>query len=104
MLQPHCKPNILGYRGFMLLAMAVAAMAACVAGPITHLVSAEVIEGPVSTLRMWTMVAVMRIEAVVHVAVEVVLPVEPGAGSDKHAAVEPLRPVITVGGAVVGRE
>jgi hypothetical protein len=42
-----------------------------VAAPITHLVSTEVIEGVVSTFRVWTMVAVMWIEAVVNVAVEV---------------------------------
>jgi len=33
--------------------------AACVAAPITHLVSAEVIEGLVSSSRKWTTVAVM---------------------------------------------
>jgi len=78
-----------------------ACVAACVAAPITHLVSAEVIEGLVSTSRKWTTVAVMWIEAVIHVAVEVVGAMEPGAGSDKDTAAEPLRPVVPVWSAVV---
>ncbi|MCU1331314.1 MAG: hypothetical protein JWM08_306, partial [Candidatus Angelobacter sp.] len=42
-------------------------------GPsVTHLVAAKVIEGFVSTLRMWTGVAVMWIEAVIHVTIEIV--------------------------------
>ena len=54
---------------------------ACVAAPISHLVSMEVIEGLVSTLRMWTNVAVMWIEAVINVAIELVGSAEPGTGS-----------------------
>jgi hypothetical protein len=77
------------------------ASAACVAAPITHLVSAEVIKGPISTLRMWTTVAVMWIEAVINVTAEVVRAVKPRAGSDEHAAVEPLGPVVPIWGAVV---
>jgi hypothetical protein len=61
----------------------------------------EVIERLFSTLRMWTNVAVMWIEAVINVAVEVVGAVEPGAGSDEHTAVEPLGSVVPIGGAVV---
>src|SRR5260370_33465565 len=83
--------------------MAAASMAsASVAAPITHLVSGEVIKGLVSTVRMWTMVAVMWIETVIHVAVEVVSTVEPRAGSDEHAAVEPLEPAVPVGRAAAG--
>ena len=76
----------------------------CVAAPITHLVSVEVIKGLVSTFRMWTSVAVMRIETVINVAVEVVGAVEPRADSDEHAAVKPLGSVVPVGGAVVRGE
>jgi hypothetical protein len=67
-----------------------------VAASITHLVSVEVIKGLVSTIRMWTSVALMWIEAVINVAVEVVGTVEPRAGSDEHAAAEPLRPIVSV--------
>jgi len=72
-----------------------------VAAPITHLVSVEVIEGLVSAFRMWTNVAVMGIEAVINVAVEVVGTVEPRADSDEHAAVKPLGPVVPVWRAAV---
>ena len=80
------------------------ASAANVSASITHLVSAEVIEGLISTRRTWTNVAMMWIEAVINVAAEVVGAVEPRAGSDKHAAVEPLGPVVPIWGAVVGGE
>ena len=88
----------------LFLTMASAAFVASafsVGASITHLVSVEVIEGRLSTLRMWTNVAVTWIEAVINVAAEVVGAVEPRAGSDEHAAVEPLGPVVPIWGAVV---
>jgi hypothetical protein len=57
---------------------------------IAHFVSVEMIKGLLATFRMWTSVAMLRIEAVVNVTVEVVRTVEPRAGSDEHAAAEPL--------------
>ena len=72
-----------------------------VTASITHLVSVEVIEGLISTLRMWTNVAVMWVEAVINVAEEVVGAVEPRASSEEHAAVEPLGSVVPIWGAVV---
>ena len=68
---------------------------------ITHFVSVKVVEGPVTTIRKWTAIAVMRIEAIVHVAVEAMRAVEPRAGSDEDTSAEPLRPVVAVRGAVV---
>jgi hypothetical protein len=59
------------------------------------------IEGFVSTFRVWTNVAVMWIKAVINVAVEVVRTVEPRACSDEHTAREPLRPIVSVRGAIV---
>jgi hypothetical protein len=64
----------------------------------------EVIKGLVSTVRMWTFVAVMWIETVINVALEVVGAVEPRAGSDEHAAAEPLGPVVPVWRAAVWGE
>jgi hypothetical protein len=72
----------------LFLAMPSVASAACMAAATTHLVSVEVVEGHVSTSRKWTTVAVMWIEAVINVAVEVVATVEPGADSDEDAAAE----------------
>jgi hypothetical protein len=77
------------------------ASAALVAASITHLVSVEVIEGLLSTFRMWTIVAVMWIEAVINVAMKVVGAVEPRAGSNEHAAGEPLGTVVPIWGAAV---
>jgi hypothetical protein len=74
------------------------------AAPITRLVAVEVIKGLVSTVRMWTFVAVMWIETVINVAVEVVGTMEPRAGSDEHAAAEPLGPVVPVWRAAVWGE
>ncbi len=71
----------------------MASSAASVAAPITHLISVEVIEGLVSDLDH---VAVMWIEAVINVTVEVVGAVEPGAGSDEDTAGEPLGPVVPI--------
>ena len=68
--------------------------AAGVAAPIPHLVSVEMIEGLVSAFRVRTNVAVMRIKAIINVAVEVAGTVEPGADSDEHAARKPLRPIV----------
>jgi hypothetical protein len=84
-------------------AMATAVTAAPVAAPVTHLVPVEVVEGSVSMLREWAAVAVLGVEAVVHVAVEVVGAMEPRAGSGKETAAEPLRPIVSVWGAVLRR-
>jgi hypothetical protein len=78
------------------------ASAADVTAPITHLVPVEVIEGPVSTERMRTAVAVTRIEAIINVADEVCGAVVPRAGTDERAVVEPFGPVVSVWGACVG--
>ena len=77
------------------------ASAAHVSASITHLVSVEVIEGLISTRRMWASVAVMWIETIINMAAEIVGAVEPRAGSDEHAAVEPLRAVVPIWGAPV---
>jgi hypothetical protein len=74
------------------------------AAPITHLVTAEMIECLISMFRMWTSVAVMWIEAIINMAAELVGAVEPGTGSDEHATVEPLGSVISIGGAVIWGE
>jgi hypothetical protein len=59
------------------------------------------IEGLVSTFRIWTNIAVMWIEAVINMTTKIAGAVEPGAGSNEDTAAEPLRPVVPVWGAVV---
>ena len=77
------------------------ASAACMAPSITHLISVEMIKGLFSASRMWTGITVMRIEAIINVAAELVGTVEPRAGSDEYAAVEPLGTVVAIWGAGV---
>jgi hypothetical protein len=88
----------------LLLLLPVAASSANVAPPIAHLVSVEMIKRLVSTVRMWTSVTVMRIEAVIDVSLEVMWAVKPRAGSDEYTAVKPLRAVVSIWRAIVRRE
>jgi hypothetical protein len=46
----------------------------------------------------------LRVIVVVDVAVEVIWTVKPGARPDKDAAAKPLRAVVAVGSAVIGRD
>jgi hypothetical protein len=64
----------------------------------------EVIEGFVSRIRMGTNVAMMWVETVINVSVEIVRAVEPRAGSDEHSAVKPLGPIVSVWGTGVRGE
>ena len=54
-------------------------------------------------VRVLAVIAVFGMVGVVHIAVEVGGAVEPGASSDEDSAGEPLRAVVAVGGAAVGR-
>ena len=53
--------------------------------------------------RVIAAVSVMRIEAIVYMAVEIVGAAVPGAGSDEDAVVEPLRSVVAVRSATIRR-
>jgi hypothetical protein len=46
---------------------------------------------------------VVRIVAVINVTVEAVRPMKPGPGADENSASEPIRTVVPIGGAVIGR-
>ena len=76
-------------------------LTAYMAASTVHLVSMEVIEGPISTRRKWTMVAVMWIKAVINVAVKALWTMKPGTGSDEDTAGKPLRAVVPVWSAAV---
>jgi hypothetical protein len=45
----------------------------------------------------------MRIEAVIHVAMETRRAVEPRAYTDKYTAIKPIRPVVPIWSAVIRR-
>jgi hypothetical protein len=81
--------------------MATSVTSYCMAASITHFVTVEVIKRPVSTVRMWTNVAMVGIESIINMAVKIVRAMEPRASPDEDAAVEPLRSVIPVWGTAV---
>jgi len=82
-------------------ARAVMARVAYVASPISRLISMEVIEALRSTLRQRSNVTVMRIKAVVNMAVKAVRPMKPGTSSKKHSAHKPIGTVIAVRSTVI---
>jgi hypothetical protein len=49
------------------------------------------------------MIAFAIVQVMIHVSVEVLRPMKPRTRADKHAAYEPLRPIITIRGAVIRR-
>ncbi len=80
---------------------AIVGSVAWVALGIMRLVSLEVVELLCAARGQRSMVAMMRIIAVVDVAIKAVRTVEPGAGSNKQPAHKPIRPVVAVGRAVI---
>src|SRR5580700_10321866 len=72
-----------------------------IASPIPRLVSLEVVEALRTAFGHRSSITVMRIIAVVDMAVEAARAVKPGAGSKKHAANKPIGPIVAVRSAVV---
>jgi hypothetical protein len=74
---------------------------AYIASPIPRLVCLEVIEALRAALRNGSVVTMMRIEAVVDMAIEAVRAVKPGASSEKYPAHKPIGPIVAVRSTVV---
>jgi hypothetical protein len=74
---------------------------AYVASPIPSLVCLEVVEAFRSAPWQRSNVTVMRIKAVVDMAVKAVRTMKPGASSKKHSAHKPIRPVVAVGSTII---
>src|SRR5579863_2465005 len=74
---------------------------AYVASPVPRLVSLEVVEALSPALRQRPNVTVMRVIAVVDMAVEAVMSVKPGASSNKQPANKPIGPIVAVRSAVI---
>jgi len=72
-----------------------------VALPVTSFISMEVVEPFLSAPWKRPGVTVVRIEAVIHVAVEAMTPMEPWAGSNKYPADKPVGPIVAVGRTVI---
>jgi hypothetical protein len=73
-----------------------------VALPVTSFISMEVVEPFLSAPWKRPGVTVVRIEAVIHVAVEAVRPMEPGTGAKEDATRKPVGAVVAVGRAIIG--
>ncbi len=72
-----------------------------VASPIPCLICLEVVEALRSALRQRSVVTMMRIKAVVDMAVKAVRAVKPWARSNKHPTDKPIGPIIAVRSTVV---
>jgi hypothetical protein len=83
-------------------AACIMARVACVTLPIPRLVGVEVVELLLAASWHRSNVTVMRIVAVVDMAVEAVRAVKPGAGANEQAAGKPIGPIVAVGSAVIG--
>jgi hypothetical protein len=79
----------------------VVASVAYMALPITRLVCVEVVVRLFPARRHGSGITVMRVVAVVYVAIEAVMTVEPRAGADEYPVTVPIWPVISVDGTVV---
>jgi hypothetical protein len=74
---------------------------AYVASAIARFVPLEVIEALRPAFRQRSNITMMRIKAVVDVAVKAVTAVKPGAGTKKHPANKPIGPIVAVRSAVI---
>jgi hypothetical protein len=81
----------------------IVASLAYVALPVARFISAETAEGMLTPPGHRAGVAVMRIIAVIDVAVEAMRAVEPRAGADEDSVCEPIRTIVAVGGTVIRR-
>lgn len=73
-----------------------------VALAVSRLIGMEIVERMFSPVGHGPSVAMARIIAIIHVAIEPVVTVEPGTCANKDAAGEPVWPVIAIGRAIVG--
>jgi hypothetical protein len=70
--------------------------------PIASLICVEVIKLLLSAARKRSTITVMRIIAVVDVAVKTVGTMKPGTSPNKQSSSKPIGPIVTVGSALIG--
>jgi hypothetical protein len=71
---------------------------------IMRLVGMEVVERRLPVRRIWAMIAMTRIVAIVDMAIKSARAVKPGSSSDEYPAHEPIGPIVAIGCTVVGSE
>jgi hypothetical protein len=64
-------------------------------------VALEAVERVFPAFWQGSMIAVVRIEALVDMAIKPMRPVEPGAGPDKYPSSEPIRAIVAIGRTVI---
>jgi hypothetical protein len=74
---------------------------AYVALPIARLVAVKVVELRLPATWQGPTVTVMRVKAVVNVAIKAVRAMKPGASSKEHAADKPIGPIVAIGRTVI---
>ena len=74
-----------------------------VAATVTSLIRLEMIERLRTTSRQRAVVSMMRVEAVIHMAMETRPAVEPRSYTYKYAASKPIRPVVPIRSTVIRR-
>ena len=87
----------------LLLADVTASIAHFVAFEVLNLIETLSRFSFLATSRLGAVISMLRMETVIYVAVEAGRAVKPRASADEDAATKPLRAVVAVGGALVGR-
>jgi hypothetical protein len=72
-----------------------------VAMTVLAFVSMEMVERLLAPYRIWSVVAVVRIVAVVDMPIKSMRAVEPGPGAEEHPTHKPIRPIVTIGRTLV---
>jgi hypothetical protein len=80
---------------------AVMARVAYMALSISRFVCVEVVERLLPARRHRPSITMMRVVAIVYMAIKAVRTVKPRAGTDEHPTTVPIRPIIPVGGTVI---
>ena len=80
---------------------AIMATGSYVAFPIPRFVCVEVVESRLTAPRQRSVVAVMRVKAVVHMAVKARMAVKPRTSANKQPTDKPVGPIVAVWGAVI---
>ena len=73
-----------------------------VAPPIPRLIPMKMVELPLPTSGYGPVIAIVRIVAVVHMAVETFMPAVPGPCSNKQSTSKPVRSVVAVRSTLIG--
>jgi hypothetical protein len=78
-----------------------------VAVPVVHFISLELLRGSplrcwlIANLGLWAVISVLRVKAVIHLALKVVGAMKPRTRANEGAGIKPLRTKVSVGSTVI---